>query len=115
MINLKDLTTSHLNRIIALKEKIESLEAEITSIVNGGGETPAPVEKVKRRRMSAAARKRIAAGARARWARLKSKTEETPLVSAKKDRRRSPAVRAKLSAAAKARWAKARAAGQNSL
>jgi hypothetical protein len=71
MTNLQDLTASQLNRIIAIKEKIESLQSEIASIADDGGEAPDPVEKVKRRRMSAAARKRIAAGAKARWAKVK--------------------------------------------
>jgi hypothetical protein len=105
MINLQDLTTSQLNRIIALKEKIETLQGEIASIVNGGGEAPVPVEKVKRRRMSAAARKRIAAGARARWAKVKG-TADKPAKNGKN--RLSAAGRAAIIAGTKARWAKLR-------
>jgi hypothetical protein len=114
MINLQDLTASQLNRIIALREQIETLQSEIESVAGNGGELSAPLVKGKKRRMSAAARKRIAAGARARWARLKAGTTE-PKAAKKRDRRSSPAVRAKLAAAARARWAKAKASGQTSL
>jgi hypothetical protein len=114
MMNLQDLTTSQLNRIIAVKEKIETLQSELASIVGNGGEAAVPLKKGRKRRMSAAGRARIAAGARARWAKVKAKTV-APKVSKKRDRRSSPAVRAKLAAAAKARWAKAKAAGKSKL
>jgi len=35
MTNLHDLTTSQLNRIIAIKEQIETLQGEIESIAGG--------------------------------------------------------------------------------
>ena len=107
MTNLQDLTASQLNRIIAIKEKIESLQSEIASIADDGGEAPDPVEKVKRRRMSAAARKRIAAGAKARWAKVKGVAAK--LVK-KGKRRLSAAGRAAIIAGTKARWAKLKGA-----
>jgi hypothetical protein len=113
MTNLIDLTTSQLSRIIAIKERIETLQRELNSIAGDGGELPMPL-KSKKRRMSAAARARIAAGARARWARVKG-TAVKSKASKKADRRGSPAVRAKLAAAARARWAKAKAAGKSTL
>lgn len=54
------------------------------------------------RRMSKAARKRIAAAQRARWAKIKGKT--------KPKRRISAAGRKRIAAAQRARWAKVRAA-----
>jgi hypothetical protein len=42
MTNLHDLTTSQLNRIIAIKEQIETLQGEIESIAGDGGEVPSP-------------------------------------------------------------------------
>ena len=44
MTNLHDLTTSQLNRIIAIKEQIETLQGQIESIAvgGGGGEVPTP-------------------------------------------------------------------------
>lgn len=68
--------------------------------------------------MSAAGKARIAAAARARWARYNAeKAGVSPQFSkAKSPRRRmSAAARAKIAAAAKARWAKAKAAGKSRL
>jgi phage protein D len=116
MINLTDLTTGQLHRIIAIKEQIETLQGQIDSLAVGGGEKPSPtaLQVSKKRRMSAAARARIAAGARARWARVKG-TRGKAKAAKKADRRSSPTVRAKLAAAARARWAKVRAAGKTRL
>jgi hypothetical protein len=58
--------------------------------------------------MSAAGRAKIAAAAKARWAKVKG--QKTAAKPVKKARRKMSAVaRAKISAAAKARWAKYRA------
>ncbi len=64
MINLTDLTTGQLHRIIAIKEQIEALKGQIDSLAIGGGETPSPIAlKVpKKHLMSTAAR----AGSRSR-------------------------------------------------
>jgi len=59
--------------------------------------------------MSASARARISAAAKARWAKIKGK-------SAKKAKRKMSAkAKARLSALAKARWAKAKKAGKTKL
>ena len=59
-----------------------------------------------------AARAKIAAGAKARWARIKG----TKVAAAPKKRRTmSAAAKAKMAAAARARWAKAKAAGKSRL
>jgi len=58
----------------------------------------------KRRKMSAAARAKIGAAQRARWAKQK-----TALKPAKKKRKMSAAGRAAIIAGVKARWAKVRA------
>jgi len=59
-----------------------------------------------RRTMSAAARARIAAAQRARWAKVKGQRK---VVSIAPKRRISPAGLARIRAATKARWAKVRA------
>ncbi|HEV7927362.1 MAG TPA: hypothetical protein VGR14_18565 [Verrucomicrobiae bacterium] len=123
--SLTDLTTGQLNRIIAIKERIEKLEGKIESIAVDGSAiqfsasvdaaTPA---KRKYHMTAAHKRKLIKALARARkirWAKAKGKTKDKSKPAPKKDRRSSPAVRAKLAAAARARWAKVRAAGKKSL
>jgi hypothetical protein len=118
MKEIKDLTTGQLRRILAIKEQIETLQSQINSIADGGNGAgmPSPFTKKRRRRMSRAARARIAAAQRARWAKIKGPGTKSQAKPAKnKDRRSSPAVRAKLAAAAKARWAKVRAEGKKKL
>jgi len=60
----------------------------------------------KRRTMSAAARRRISAAQRARWAKFRGQ-KVVPIKTGK--RRISAAGRARISAAAKARWARVKA------
>jgi len=87
MNDLQSLSAAQLNRAANLKEKIEALESELASLL--GSDSPAAakrgpgrpkkpsiastvgVSKRKRRRMSAAGRAKIAAAARARWAKAK--------------------------------------------
>jgi hypothetical protein len=108
MTNLTDLTTGQLRRIIAIKQQIETLQGEIDSLVADGGGMPSPFDlKVrKKRRMSAASRARIAAGARARWARVKGTGAAASKTAKKVKRRLSAAGRAAIIAATKARWAR---------
>jgi len=61
-----------------------------------------------RRTLTAAARRRIAAAQRARWAKQKG-TAESTLRNSQPKRRISPAGIARIRAAAKARWARVRA------
>jgi hypothetical protein len=60
--------------------------------------------------MSAAAKAKISAAAKARWAKVKGKS-----YAPKTKSKMSPAARKKLSAMAKARWAKIKAAGKKKL
>jgi len=127
-MNLKDLTTAQLNRIISIKEQIESLQAEIDSIASaGGGEVPVPAPDAKPARkkykMSPAHRrnllKALAKARKARWAKIKGTSTpvaDKPAAKEKKAKRTmSPAARAKIAAAARARWKLAKAAGKSTL
>jgi hypothetical protein len=115
MMKLTELTTTQLQRIIAIKEEIEALQSQINSLA-GEAEIAAPAAgKVRRkRRLSRAGRARIAAAAKARWARLRGgpAADSKP---ARKRRKVSAEVRARLSASARARWKKAKAAGKSTL
>jgi len=62
----------------------------------------------KKRTISAAGRKRIAAARRARWAKIKG--QEVVSIRSRKGRTMSPAARKRIVAAQKARWAKWRQA-----
>src|ERR1039458_4817515 len=105
-MNIRNLTTTQLNQIIALKEQMETLQGQIDSIAGGEVPTPADEEFPKKRRRSAAVRARMAAAQQARWAKIKG-TAATDFKPAKRGKRRiSAAGRAAMSAAGKARWTK---------
>lgn len=120
----------------ALEQEKADIEGQLDAINEAlgtnGGVAEAPVvgrvapPKIARRQMSAAAKKRIAAAQRVRWAKqrgqaaedgssqkIEMKSAASDIVQAK--RTMSPSARKKLAAAAKARWAKAKAAGKSRL
>jgi hypothetical protein len=119
---------SQLHRALQIQEQIQTLEAELQSIMAGGESTrisgrkigklvPAEPKAKGKRTMSAASRARIATAQRARWAKSKGEkgattTEIKPLAPAAKPRRKkrtmSPEARARIVAAQKKRWAKFR-------
>jgi hypothetical protein len=106
--NLTNISVQQLKRAIVVREQIEALEHELAAILgesHSGAKGPGG-----RRTMSAAARAKIAAAQRARWARQKGHA-----VSDKPRRTMSAAARAKIAAAARARWAKAKAANRKTL
>ncbi|HWD18611.1 MAG TPA: hypothetical protein VHB20_04985 [Verrucomicrobiae bacterium] len=117
MINIQNLDSSQLRKVIAIKERIEELEAQLTELIGSPAAAPAKV-KTGRRTMSAAAKARIAAAQRARWAKVHAAAGKTgsPAAAAPGKRRKlNPAARAKLAAIAKARWAKVKASGKTKL
>ena len=128
-MTLKDLTTAQLNRIISIKEQIESLQAEVDSIASageGGGEVPVPTIDAKpgrkKYKMSAAHRrnllKALAKARKARWAKIKGTSTpvaDKPAAEKKAKRTMSPAARAKIAASARKRWKLAKAAGKSTL
>lgn len=126
MTNLQNLTVEQLRRVVAIKEQIEGLESQLNAIAGGGTASRATKasgtngRRGGRRVMSDAAKARIAAAQRARWAKLKGRggrrnAASTQVVRRKKKRVVDAATRARLAAAARARWAKAKAAGKSSL
>jgi hypothetical protein len=107
--SLRDLSVTQLRKAAAIKERIEELEKDLTGIL-GIPEALTVGGIVRRhRRMSAAARARISAAAKARWAKVNA-GKTTAARPAKASRTMSAAARAKISAAAKARWARVKAA-----
>lgn len=120
-MDVTNLPPAQLRKAADLKERIDALNSELSSLLGGDvslNPQPLPPKAGGRREMSAAGRARIAAAARARWAKIRatkggSKSSSSPL---KRGRRQmSAAARARIAAAARARWAKAKAAGKNSL
>jgi hypothetical protein len=110
---IQNLSVEQLRKAIAIKAQIEKLQQQLASVT---GAQSRPVAKAghqkKRHRMSAAGRARIAAAAKARWAKFRGKSA---LEKPAKKKRFSTAAKAKLSAAVKARWKKAKAAGKTRL
>jgi hypothetical protein len=107
-----NLSSKQLRQAANLKDKIESLQKELSRIV--GTPTQTQDGAAPKRKMSAAGRRKIAAAARARWAKVKGRKSATKPVK-KARRKMSAASRAKIAAAAKARWKQAKAQGKNSL
>jgi len=85
-----DLSLQQLKKAVSIREKIESLEKELSRIIGTGtpGATKAPRKK---RRVSAAARAKISAGMKARWATRKGKKRVARKITAKAKGRSSGA------------------------
>ena len=102
-----------LQRATAIAEQIESLQTQLNAILGGqpgsaAAETPRQGRRPGRRKMSAAARARIGAAARARWAKIKKNATQPAKPAAgkaKKKRTLSKETRAKIAQASKQRWA----------
>jgi len=102
MTGLLNLSTAKLKRIIALKQKIEKLSAQLEALAEGSS---GRIGRPPGSGMSAGARAKIAAAQRARWAKAKGGAKP-----AAKKYKMSAAGRARIIAAQKARWAKIKAA-----
>jgi hypothetical protein len=110
------LSPRNLRRAADLKERIDKLTEELAGILRADS-SPSSSPQPGKRKMSAEGRARIAAAARARWARERggkvstssTASESSPKLGTGK-RTMSAAARKKIAAAARARWAKVRAA-----
>ena len=71
MNTIPTLSAQQLRRAADIKDKIESLQNELTRIVGSPTKVVSATPK-KRRKMSAAGRARIAAAVKARWAKIKA-------------------------------------------
>jgi len=100
--SLLQISPAQLRRAANVKEQIVKLEKELGAIL---GSSPATTPTKGPKKMSAAARARISAAAKARWAKIKGTAK--PAVQPKQ--MMSAAARAKLSAKLKAIWAKRKA------
>jgi hypothetical protein len=101
------------------KRRIDSQIDELRQLLNGGGteigaESGTPARK---RKISAAGRRRMAAAQKARWAKIRGETEPTSSLAAPKPARQkrklSAAGRKAISEATKRRWAAKRDEAQS--
>jgi len=96
-----DISIQALQEAVSIRRQIDTLQKRLSSILGGSRASPATA-KGGRRSMPAATRAKLAAAARARWARIKGQTKATPAV---KKGGITPAGRRRLSQLMKARWA----------
>ena len=109
-----NITSKQLRRAANVQDRITKLQKELAALLRDGDDGIfAPTEGKKRgpkrrRKMSRAARAKIAAAQTARWAKAKGSKPVKPAL--KKKRKMSAAGRARIIAAQKLRWAKIKAA-----
>jgi hypothetical protein len=112
MNSIIDLSAKQLRQAATIRERMEELQQELAHIIGGSdGSEESPIRR--RWKMSPASRARIAAGAKARWAKIKGIATKAP---ARRSRRKmSSKAKAKLAAIARKRWQKAKAQGKTTL
>jgi peptidoglycan hydrolase CwlO-like protein len=100
------------------KAKLNSQISELRDMLNGSPASPDTADEApipKRRKMSAAARRRIAQAQKARWAKIREESEPTTRATperSKAKRRISPEGLKRIIAATKKRWRLQKAAGK---
>jgi len=108
------LTPQQLRRAADIKERIDQLQTELVRVLGASTPAAAVAAPQTKRKLSSASRARIAAAARARWARIKGNAG--PKAAAQIPRRKmSAAAKARLAAIARERWRKVRAQGRTAL
>jgi hypothetical protein len=118
---MSQLTTEILNvaleSLTSKRQQIDEQIAEVRRLLAGStnGASAGPAPAGRKRRISAAGRRAIAAAQRRRWADQKAAAGLTPDKETKRPKRKlSPAGRAAIVAALKKRWAAKRAEGAKS-
>jgi len=76
-MNIENLSAKQLRQAATLKDKIDSLQSELSKLLGGtevgNGRVPTMTDgRKKKRKMSAAAKAKIAAAQRARWAKVRA-------------------------------------------
>jgi hypothetical protein len=99
-----DTSVKALEEAISIRRQIDTLESRLSSILGGRAlpTTTTTTRAAGARYFSPSTRAKLAAAAKARWARLRGPAPTTP---AKKKGQLTPAGRRKLSQLMKARWA----------
>ena len=69
---IASISVKQLRRAIRIKERIESLEAKLASVLGSSNSSPVGEAIKPKRKMSASARRKIAAAQKARWAKFKA-------------------------------------------
>ncbi len=106
-------------QVSKLQRQLDGLSAAAKAL---GGYATDGIGKVQKRVLSAAARAKISAAAKRRWAKVKAGSSRTPLTNSATERPgrvqkrvMSAAARARISRAMKHRWAKVRAGAKKAV
>jgi hypothetical protein len=109
-----DISVKDLQEAISIRQQIDNLQRRLSSLLRGAPQRPAPqrptgpTATAPGRYFSPATKAKLAAAARARWARTRGTAVAAP---AKRKGQLTPAGRRRLSELMKARWAARRKAG----
>ena len=112
-----DISVKELQEAISIRQQIDNLQRRLSSLLRGAPQRPtaptaAPARTATGRYFSPATRAKLAAAAKARWARRRGAgTVAAAAAPAKRKGQLTPAGRKKLSQLMKARWAARRKAG----
>ena len=110
---LLDLSPRQLRRAADIKERIDTLR-ELARLFGTPAEAEDGAIPRKKRTMSRAARAKMRAAQKARWAKIKGAAQPSE-PERKPKRKMRAAAKARLSVIAMARWKKARAQGKTTL
>jgi hypothetical protein len=108
-----DLSTRNLEQALSIRRQIDALERRLRGLVGGSSvgaaKSAAPRRRGGKRQLSTSARAKIAAAARARWARFRA-GRGAKKAAKKRGKGITAAGRRRLSQLMKARWAARRKA-----
>ena len=109
-----DISVKDLQEAISIRQQIDNLQRRLSSLLRGAPQRPTAPTAAPGRFFSPATRAKLAAAARARWARTRGTgavAAPTKSAPTKRKGQLTPAGRRKLSQLMKARWAARRKAG----
>jgi hypothetical protein len=69
---IASMSVKQLRRAVRIKQRIETLETKLANILGSSNQSPADGGPNPKRKMSASARRKIAAAKKARWAKFKA-------------------------------------------
>ena len=104
-----DISVKDLQEAISIRQQIDNLQRRLSSLLRGAPQRPTAPTAASGRYFSPATRAKLAAAAKARWARTRGSTGAA--APTKRKGQLTPAGRRKLSQLMKARWAARRKAG----
>src|SRR5438067_8602739 len=104
-----DISVKDLQEAISIRQQIDNLQRRLSSLLRGAPPQRPATPTARGRYFSPATRAKLAAAAKARWARTRSVGAATP---AGRKGQLTPAGRRKLSQLMKARWAARGKAGE---